>query len=471
MAPKNALGTLLLCVIASALAIITAIVLFASEFSLRVSDAHIAAEARSAALGQLRSLTQQVGKVAADAERSGKSLVESRARLEPWLVSAVEQDKSFLYAMLVTPEGLVAAHSNSRVALETIPKNILLELTPAAGQSDRASKSGWFGEDEVVNYAVPVVLKDRSIGTLHIGALTSVLDQRMAEQRHSANNLLLVTGALCLMVVIAGVAGGWLLIRRARRLDAVAARQVQLAEVGQLASGLAHEVRNPLNAMRMQIAVARSKLRKPEEAETETVKAQLDKLEAEVLRLQGLVTDFLAYGRPPLDEPVEFEVAALIRDVTDFIRPEFEAQGILLKTDIDSAGDRAAVVMDRGKLRQVLLNLLENARQAMVSGGTATLALRFGSDRTVELSVTDTGCGIPRDKLAKVFDAFYSTKDGGNGLGLAIVKRAIESIGGTVAVDSQEGRATRFVIRIPGGKMTGRNSVRSRARVEEEAVT
>jgi signal transduction histidine kinase len=115
--------------------------------------------------------------------------------------------------------------------------------------------------------------------------------------------------------------------------------------------------------------------------------------------------------------------------------------------DDDSAP--LTVRMDRGKLRQVLLNLAQNARQAMPEGGVLTITCDQPSALEGRIRVSDVGCGIAPDRLPHIFDAFYSTREGGTGLGLAIVKRTVERAGGRVEVQSQLGRGTCFEISLP----------------------
>lgn len=464
MSKPHALGRPLLLIGTLCLAIIAIIVLIASEMSLQTSGARITADIRTVAYDKLETIARRLAEHVDDPAPPAESLEAAKSWLEPMLARLVADRETFLYAMLVTPEGVIAAHSDAQQIDESLPARIHDQLTPAADQARRMSQlDAWFGEHEILNYAVPVVVDGERVGALHVGAAAAVVDQRVADQRVLANRLLFITSLLCLVVVAAGAGSGWFLIRRARRQDAAAARLDHLAEVGRLAGGLAHEIRNPLNAMRMQIAVAKSKLRKVDGADAEAACSQLGKLEGEVLRLQDLVTNFLAYGRPPADELQEFEIAALVDDVADFVRPEFESAGMRVDAEIDEAVRGATVVMDRGKLRQVLLNLLENARHAMEAGGQVTVTLRLADAKSVELTIADTGRGIPPAKLPRVFDAFFSTKDDGNGLGLAIVKRIVESAGGKISVDSTEGQGTRFVLTLPVATRTQRREMQAKA--------
>ncbi|HVP12652.1 MAG TPA: PAS domain S-box protein [Phycisphaerae bacterium] len=228
-----------------------------------------------------------------------------------------------------------------------------------------------------------------------------------------------------------------------------AEQSLRMAEVGKLASGFVHEIRNPLNAMRMQIAVVRSKLGNPSEAAVRMAVTQLERLEKEVLRVQGLATVFLAYGRPAPDKPEIIALPTFIANIVEFLKPEFAESGMGIELESSASAHRMFVRMDPGKLRQVLLNLVENARYAMAKGGQLTIKCDRLSDHDARIRVCDTGCGIPADKLPYIFDAYYSKREGGTGLGLAIAKQTIEAAGGHVSVESEVGRGTCFEIILP----------------------
>jgi PAS domain S-box-containing protein len=228
-----------------------------------------------------------------------------------------------------------------------------------------------------------------------------------------------------------------------------AERALRMAEVGKLASGLVHEIRNPLNAMRMQVAVIRGKLRQMTDGGEGLAAQILESLDQEVLRIERLASEFLAYGRPVSDRAETIEPSAIVQDLAEFVRPELAGNGIEVVTE--DAPEMAAlrVKMDESKLRQVLLNLLENARQAMPEGGRLTLGCARDPRAGVKIRVADSGGGIPPENLDRVFDAFFSTKSAGTGLGLAIVKQTVEAAGGRIRVDSRTGEGTCFEISLP----------------------
>jgi signal transduction histidine kinase len=201
--------------------------------------------------------------------------------------------------------------------------------------------------------------------------------------------------------------------------------------------------------MRMQIAVIRHKLGQPDQRNINLAVTQLEHLEHEVSRVQELANDFLAYGRPASDHPQIIELAQVVSDVAEFIKPELEQTGARIDVTVGENSGILTVCMDLSKLRQVLLNLAGNARQAMAHGGRLSLGCDMPSSREARIQVRDTGCGIPPEQLPRIFDAFYSTKDEGTGLGLAIVKRTIEAAGGRVQVESEVDHGTCFEIYLP----------------------
>lgn len=224
-------------------------------------------------------------------------------------------------------------------------------------------------------------------------------------------------------------------------------RQEALAEMGEIASRMAHEIRNPLNAIRMQVAVIRNKLMKPDPQNLEVARGQLERLESEVMRVEKLAKAFLEFGRPPADEPEEFSVCQLLEDVFALIGPEIEEAGHRLIFDRPRQDD-LWVSMDRAKLRQVLLNLLSNARIAMSEAGRVRILVdKEGAN--ARIAIEDTGCGISPEHLSEIFLPFHAFSSTGVGLGLAIAKKIIDSAGGTIRVRSQVGQGTCFEVILP----------------------
>ena len=217
----------------------------------------------------------------------------------------------------------------------------------------------------------------------------------------------------------------------------------RLAAVGTLAAGLAHEVRNPLNSATLQLQVLKRRLAR-RQTNPEGLLPVVDVVHDEIRRLDRLVTDFLAFARPhrldlrpaPLDE--------LVASVAEQLRPEVESAGIAMEVVIESP--LGSIEADPERLRQVLINLMRNAVEAMGDEGRLTVRVRADMDGFATIRVEDTGPGIVDN--APIFDAFYTTKASGTGLGLAIVHRIVQEHGGTISYESRPGH-TCFTIRLP----------------------
>jgi len=378
------------------------------------------------------------------------AILEANEALHPLLQRIAVESSVYTYVMVVSPNGIILAHSKETQVRTTLPAEVFGHLTLADHLEPRETAlDSWFGGGKIIDFAMPVVLDQEHLATVHLGVSQPELARRIAEQQSSIYKWakFTVAGSVAVLCVAALVA--WRLIRSAREVEVAERRHDHLAEVGKLADGLVHEIRNPLNAMRMQVAVIRNQLKKLDEPALEATKAQLERLEAEVLRLQDLATDFLTFGRPDVGHTEQFTLAELLRDVANFLRPELEQSQIRLDLDIESDAQQTLVRMDRGKLRQVLLNIATNAEHAMPDGGTLSVGLSKREGRDLHMTLSDSGCGISQDKLTRVFDAFFSTKDEGNGLGLSIAKQIVEAADGTIGITSEVGRGTTVDINLP----------------------
>lgn len=253
----------------------------------------------------------------------------------------------------------------------------------------------------------------------------------------------LETAGLALLMLATVAACGWW-ADRLRRRERAQERAAHRTEMGLLAGGLAHELRNTLNAMHSQLALLRKHLATGAAGQA---LRRTDQLERAVTDLEGLVGEFLTFARPAQDQLEDVDVAALVHDVLDFVALDLEQAQVTLVTEIAPA--LPPLRADAGKLERALLNLVINARQAMPAGGTLTVRARPTERGEVLIEVQDTGCGIPEEDWPRVFQSFFSTKPGGIGLGLAIVRRTIEDLGGRIRFTSQVGQGTTFHITLP----------------------
>jgi two-component system sensor histidine kinase HydH len=232
-----------------------------------------------------------------------------------------------------------------------------------------------------------------------------------------------------------------------RQLKAEIARSQRLASIGSLAAGVAHEIRNPLSSIKGFATYFREKLRgSPEDTRTADIMIQ------EVERLNRVVRQLLDLSRPMEMKKVPTSVGSLIEHTLKLTELQARKKGVSIKTDI-APGTPDAVV-DPDRIKQALLNLCLNALEAMKAGGILTLTLRRQDERTLRIGISDTGPGISREEMDRIFDPFYTTKTSGTGLGLAIVHRIVEAHGGEIRVTSETGGGTTFTILLPTGDLT-----------------
>ncbi len=210
-----------------------------------------------------------------------------------------------------------------------------------------------------------------------------------------------------------------------------------------MSAGLAHELRNPLNAAKLQLELLERRLRKQTNEPRLTEPAQL--AQSEIQRLSNLLGDFLAFARPPELNPERHDVAAIVRQVVELERLGAERKGATL-TVAGSPHELHADV-DAPKLHQILLNLVRNAIEAVPSGGHVAVELS-ALPTSFKLRVADDGPGIPELVRQRIFEPFFSTKEGGTGLGMSIVHSLVTLHGGMVELDTSP-RGTRFDISIP----------------------
>jgi signal transduction histidine kinase len=338
---------------------------------------------------------------------------------------------------------LVFEHAAGRVAQGEAPP-----APPADGEREVS-----VGGRPVLEFASGVPLGDGTSARLRLGLrLDSARDVEMRMALRLSASL---TGAASLVALAFGFAG---LRRRYGALsekhalaEAALRRRDRLAAMGELASTVAHEVRNPLNAASMTAQrlkrefLARVPEGEPERAELEEL---LGVMSSETQRIDRIVQQFLEYARPPRLQPEPVELEALVADVAVRARPLGETRGVRV---VSSGAGAGSALVDPAQLRQALDNLVRNAIEATPSGGSVSLAARREAGGHA-IVVSDTGHGIDPAELPRIFDLYFTTKTDGTGVGLAVTQQVVTAHGGTIEVDSEPGVGTTMTVRLPSGK-------------------
>lgn len=392
-----------------------------------------------------------------------------------------------VYAAIVDRDGTVVAHSDRSRVGERLPRGDDLGVLADAGAP--AQLRSVYETERMLEWRQPLLLGDTPIAEIRVALSTLLARQTLNQALRPAALAALVAliGAVVVAVLLAQVVVRPIHVIRSglSRLgkgdlaatlelkgeefkdlgDVFAslteqlksavpdgAKRTQLLElsrrvtaVGRLTAGVAHEVKNPLNAMTIHLELLKQKL--ASSAAPDALETHVDIIAREIRRLDDVVQGFLKFARPEELTLKPVVPHDLIDDVLKTLAVEANVSNVTLEAAV--AADVPAFEADPGIFRQALLNLAKNAVQAMPNGGTLTIGAAPTKDGRVEIRVADTGVGIPPENLAKIFDLYFTTKAAGTGIGLSLVYRTVQMHNGDIDVESTPGVGTSFVIKMP----------------------
>jgi signal transduction histidine kinase len=337
----------------------------------------------------------------------------------------------------------VFEHEDGRIAFGDVPE----DAPVSPGERSLTVKGR-----PILEFASDVPLAGGAPARLRLGMRLD--NVRRVEQRMLTRLVTTVAAGGVLVALAFGLAGlrrryGVLSEKHARAEEALRRRD-RLAAMGELASTVAHEVRNPLNA----VAMTAQRLKREFLAATPADGAERAELEelvsvmtSETERIDRIVQQFLEYARPPRLAPERVDLDALVGEAAGRARSRADSRGVRIVVAPPRAG---AAVADPAQLRQALDNLVRNAVDATPEGGQVSLSARR-EDGGHAIEVRDTGRGIEPDHLPRIFDLYFTTKADGTGVGLAVTQQIVTAHGATIEVDSRPGSGTTMTVRLPGG--------------------
>jgi len=220
----------------------------------------------------------------------------------------------------------------------------------------------------------------------------------------------------------------------------------QYTEIARLAGGLAHEIKNPLSTIRLNMELLAEDFRESDSPRDRRALKKVELVERECLRLQDLLDNFLRFSKAHRLNLQPSDLNVQVGQVLDFYRPKAKEASVEIVDYL--GGNLPIVLLDREAFHGALLNLVLNAEQAMPQGGQLVVRT-YGTPDGVALDLIDTGCGMDEETQGKVFDAFFSMKRGGSGLGLPTTRKIIEGHGGRISLQSEPGRGTQVTIKLP----------------------
>ena len=386
------------------------------------------------------------GAILLNVDASAIESLRGQTSLDALLADVVESASEVAY-VIFEEGGLRITHGD--VPDEPSDETPYIEFVEGSTEDLRQRELAINGEP-VLEFSGPIVMDETTEASLRLGMHLDGL--RQAEQRMLWQLALSLGASLALAGL--GVGTVWLqrkyslLSARHELAREALRRRDRLAAMGELSSTVAHEIRNPLNAIAMSAKRLRrefmdlAKVKDEDQLEADEL---LGVLEAETQRINQRVQQFLDFARPPRLAPRRIDLAELVRELAEGSRAMAADQEVELDVNASDTGD---VYVDPGQIQQALDNMVRNAIEATPEGGHVRLNARRHSGG-YEIVVVDSGSGIEPEDLPRLFDLYFTTKSDGTGVGLAVTQQIVAAHGGTIEVESQMGHGTRMTILLP----------------------
>lgn len=299
----------------------------------------------------------------------------------------------------------------------------------------------------IFEVAKVVPLDKNNRGVLRVGLSTEKVEQIIAADRRN------IVFFSLLLLVFGGVGITFIYrmenrhLARMGEMEEKIHQSEKLSSLANLAAGVAHEIRNPLNAIGMAIQrLQREFLPERPESQAEYYRFT-EVLRGEVGRVNKIIEQFLFFARPARLELKPVQVKDILKDLLLLCQEAAEHQKVVLEEDVEAG--LPLLKLDRQRMQEALWNLINNGLQAMPEGGQLKLTAKLQEGREVLIQISDTGEGIPSENLGKIFDYYFTTKEKGMGLGLPLAHKIIQEHGGTIEVKSIGGRGTTFRVHLP----------------------
>ena len=359
-------------------------------------------------------------------------------------VDEAAQTPGVVFLAVLDGRGAVLGSRGEQPAIQEMTAQ---ERELLAGTLSVTARGVTLGEREHVMVMAPLTLDGRPVGIVRVGFQRDRMDQILETNRHF---LFLSMG----FIVLAGLFSLWFVFqnhkRHLARIDEMRKRLEQserLSSLGQLAAGVAHEIRNPLNAISMASQRLQREYQPCEEDRSQEFGRLTGVIRDEIRRLNVIIEDFLTFSRSRRLELREYSLTEVVQKLARLMGEEARARGIVLT--LRHEPDALMVPMDVDKLQQALINIVKNAIESIDGPGSIDIAMEKPSGDRAVVRISDTGSGLAPGEVEKIFDPDYTTKEKGLGLGLPIAYEIIRGHGGTIRVQSAVGKGTTFEITLP----------------------
>ena len=312
-------------------------------------------------------------------------------------------------------------------------------------------------DKKLLEMAAPIYLLGKVAGVARLGLDREGTDEILAENKR---NMIFFMSSVILISLLAM----WLLYHNQNRhlagiveMERQLEKAERLSALGQLAAGVAHEIRNPLNAISMASQRLKREFMPADEHKIKEFQTLAGVIRDEIRRLDGIIEEFLTFSKSRRLELHEYPVAEVLQKIVNLIREEATLKGITLETRYKD--NPAIIPMDVDKLQQAILNLVKNAMESISGEGTVRILVDSSGKNRVVIKISDNGCGMTSEEVERIFNPEYTTKEKGLGLGLPLAHEIIRGHGGEIRVLSQPGSGTTFDIILPAGKAAEKNGI------------
>lgn len=310
-------------------------------------------------------------------------------------------------------------------------------------------------DKKILEIVAPIYLFEKIAGVVRLGLNREGTDEIIAE---NTRNIIFFMASVILITLLSM----WILYRNQNRhlagiveMERQLEKAERLSALGQLAAGVAHEIRNPLNAISMASQRLKREFMPADEDKVKEFQVLASVIRDEIRRLDGIIEEFLTFSKSRRLELHDYPVAEVLQKIVNLIKEEASLKGIAIDTRYNH--EPAVIPMDVDKLQQALFNFVKNAMESISGAGNIILSVDAGGKDRVSIKISDDGCGMTPGEIERIFNPEYTTKEKGLGLGLPLAHEIIRGHGGEIRVVSEQGRGTTFEIMLPAGKAGDRN--------------
>lgn len=374
-------------------------------------------------------------------------------RSQPWFAKSWQRNESTTsrrqYTAIIDPRGTIVMHSQGDLIGQQLGRDWYEALVPEAGTDVvRLRNSPLAMNKSAFDLRIPLLVNGKEIGTYHEGLDAGWLEREIATMQREVLIRNLWVMILALIVIVVAAAALRAILKHESELTRLVLGGIQdrSTQLLRIAGGVAHEIRNPLHALRLNLHVVRRSLSGRMPLSTGDLALTLNESDEEIIRLEGLMRDLLRYASPNNSELAQVNLIQELQAAVNLMHEDLQRRQIELRTRFPAAP--ITVSIDPIRLRQLVENLLVYARNNAGTRGCIELSVVPQGEEVV-VEVTDSGPPLSEDQRARIFEPFQAIKETGSGLGLALVQRFAEDAGGSAACESRSPRGNRFRVILP----------------------